>query len=89
MSKDQFYFQGKYFDTSEEMFEYAHKWKDLPLEEETAKKIMDTLKKDIVMNIFLRGLEFTNGEFCQYVENVFFAAIKALDEEGKKCQEKE
>jgi len=89
MGENEFYFKGKFFKTFEEMCDHIKVWSKEPLDQLTAEKIMDTLKKDVVMNIFLRGLEFTNGEFCQYVENVFFAAIKALDEEGKKCQAKE
>jgi len=69
--KGQFYFQGSWFDSSEEMFEYVDKWQHFPLDQETAERILDRLKKDIVMNVFMTGQPFTNAKFSEYVERIF------------------
>lgn len=45
-----FYFQGKYFDTVKEMFDYCVKWGDEPLDQETATRLLKTVTKDIVLN---------------------------------------
>lgn len=75
-----FYFQGKWFDSSEEMFEYAREWRSFPLEQECAERIVDTLKKDIIMNVFLMGAKFNNNEFSNYVENIFQYSMKLLND---------
>lgn len=76
--KDQFYFQGKYFDNSEDMFEYAKEWLKISLDQETAERQLNSLKKDIIMNIFLRGIEFNNREFNAYIERIFQFSMKEL-----------
>ena len=77
-SKNQFYFQGKWFDDSEAMFKYAEEWKSFPLDEETAKRIVDRLKNEIVMNVFLIGKPMSNIEFSAYVEKIFEFSMKNL-----------
>ena len=83
MEKQNFYFQGKYFETSEEMFEYANKWSDFPLDEEMAEKILNGLTKDIVMNVFLHGQPFSNDEFIKYVQRIFEFSMRTLNENNK------
>jgi ADP-glucose pyrophosphorylase len=73
--KDQFYFQGKYFDNSEDMFAYSTEWLKLSLDEETADRQMNILNKYIIMNIFLRGIKFNNHEFNEYLDRIFEFAI--------------
>jgi hypothetical protein len=88
MSKNQFYFQGKYFDTPEEMFDYSHKWNDLPLEQESAERMLAQVNREIVMNTFLLECVFTNGEFREFTNNLFDFAIKQIMEK-RTCQAKE
>lgn len=78
MSKDQFYFQGKNFDDFDEMINYAEDWKALPLDQETAERILDRLKKEIVTNVFLIGKPMNNLEFSAYVEMIFEFSIRNL-----------
>lgn len=80
MTNKNFYFQGKYFETDQEMFDYAIKWNYEQLTEETAERILSTLSRDIVMNIFLRGLEFDNSGFTSYIDRIFEFSMKTLME---------
>ncbi|HEX4374900.1 MAG TPA: hypothetical protein VHZ50_16465 [Puia sp.] len=77
--KDDYYFRGKYFDKFEDMLKYSTEWKNFNLNPETAEGILDRLKKDIVLNIFLRGSSFTNAEFSDYVEGLFIFAMLELN----------
>ena len=76
--KNQFYFQGKMFDDSEEMFKYSEDWKTIPLDQETAERILDRLKKEILMNVFLIGKPMNNLDFSAYVERIFEFSMKNL-----------
>ncbi len=76
--KNRFYFQGEFFETSEEMFEYATKWQSFPLDQKTAERILKGLNKDIIMNIFLVGKPFTNQEFNEFAEKLFQYSMQEL-----------
>ncbi len=76
--KDQFYFQGTYFDTSEQMFKYIESWRKFPLDQETADDILKHLKNDISMIVFLNGHKFTNEEFSFFVIEIFEFSMKRL-----------
>lgn len=78
MTKDQFYFQGKYFDNEAEFLKYAHDWLKFPLDQKTADRQINTLKKEIIMNIFLNGIKFNNEEFQQYINKIFEFAVNQL-----------
>ncbi|CAB4133807.1 hypothetical protein UFOVP264_27 [uncultured Caudovirales phage] len=75
-----FYFQGKWFDSSEEMFSYAVEWNSFLLNRETAERILDKFKKDLLINIFMAMPSFTNREFSNKVEEVLLFAIQKLRE---------
>ncbi len=77
--KDQFYFEGKYFSNQEDMFEYVKEWQKMPIDQETADRILDRLKKDIRMNVFLRGNGFDNAGFSNYVERIFLCSMNELN----------
>lgn len=77
---NKFYSEGKFFDTFEEVLEYSKKWNDFDLDTLTADRHLDRLKKDITMNIFMRGIKFTNSEFIKYINSIFEFAIKTLPE---------
>lgn len=78
--KNQFYFQGKWFDSSDEMFKYVNEWQKFSTDQETAERILDSLKKDIILNVFLRGKAFTNAEFSEFVEMIFQYTMRSLNE---------
>ena len=80
-NKDQYYFQGKYFDDSDQMFEYAKNWQNQNLDQETAERQLKALSKDIIMNVFLRGIKFKNNEFNAYLERIFQFAMNELNRE--------
>jgi len=84
MTKDNYYFQDKWFETPEEMFKYMYEWRDFPLNQETSERILEQFKKDIVMNVFLLGRTFNNIDFTRYIEKIFEFAIKTLNERDLK-----
>lgn len=77
--KNTFYFQGKYFDNEEDFWNYSKKWRFLPLDQETADRNLNTLKKEIIMNIFLRGIEMDNMQFSALLNRIFEFVINDLD----------
>ena len=76
--KNQFYFQGKMFDSYEEFMEFAKVWPNMELTQEAAERILDGLKKDIIFNIFLMGRVLTNDEFTKVVEHGFYEMVKKI-----------
>lgn len=70
-SKNQFFFQGKWFHNQEDMFAYVKEWQNLTLDQETAERILKDFSKEMMMNIFLRGVEFTNLEFTSFLSDLF------------------
>jgi hypothetical protein len=76
--KNQFYSEGKYFDKEEDFWAYVKEWPTFTLDQETAERHLDTLKKEILTNIFLSGIKFNNIEFREYVNQIFEFAIKEL-----------
>jgi len=83
MTNKVFYFQGKYFDTDEEMFDYAIKWNYEQLTEETADRIAYILSQDIIRNVFARGNGFDNSGFTSYIDRIFEFSMKTLAEYEK------
>lgn len=79
MDKNQFYFQGKFFDNDKEMFEYAAKWPNQKLDKETAERLLSTFCKDCVMNIFLLGREMTNGDMKELLDDAFYCFIHKIE----------
>jgi len=77
--KNTFYFQGKYFDNEEDFWNYSKEWRFLPLDQETADRNLNTLKKEIIMNIFLRGIEMDNMQFSALLNRIFEFVINDLD----------
>lgn len=73
-----FYFEGKYFDNEEDFFKWVKEWQFLSLDQETAEIKLDNLKKDILMNIFFRGIKFTNNDFVIFLNKIFEFAMKEL-----------
>ncbi len=76
--KNQFYFQGRMFDSYEQFMEFAKVWPSLELTQEAAERILDFQKKDIIMNIFLMGRVLTNDEFTKVVEHGFYEMVKKI-----------
>ena len=69
--KENFYFQGKYFETSNELFEYANDWQNKTLNQATAERFFKRFSQDCIMNIFFVGIELTNIEFSEIIERLF------------------
>lgn len=76
--KDQFYFEGKYLDNEDDFWKWVYNWANLPLDQETAERLFDTHKKEVIMNIFLRDVKFSNFEFRQYLNNIFAFSMNEL-----------
>lgn len=77
---NQFYFEGKYFDKEDDFWAYTKEWQTFPLDQETAERKLNTLKKEIFMNMLSRGLQFNNIEFNAYVNKIFEFAMNELME---------
>lgn len=75
---NKFHFKGKSFDTFDELLECYKQWSKLDLNEKTAAETLDSLNKEICLNIFARGVKFSNGEFVKLVEKIFEFFIKEL-----------
>lgn len=69
--KNNFYFQGKFFEDEEAFWQYVQKWGGMPLDQETADRLLNQLKKDILLNIFMFEREYTNNEFQKLLGKVF------------------
>lgn len=78
--KNQFYFEGKTFVKKEEFWNYVKEWGNLPLDETTASNQLDILKKEVMMNIFLRGIKFKNWEFRKFLGEMLMVFVKVMDE---------
>jgi hypothetical protein len=76
--RNQFYFEGKYFDTFEEMIKHCVNWADLELDIKTAETHLNHLQREIVLNIFMRGIKFKNAQFKQYLQEIFEFAIEKM-----------
>lgn len=83
-AKDQYSFQEKLFDSSEDMFKYVNEWGSLPLDRQTAERFLNAVKKDILMNVFLTGKPMNNAEFSKYCEKLFEFSMKNLHTESLK-----
>lgn len=81
MNEDnKFYYQGQSFDSEDEFWAYVKRWPNLPLDEQTANRILETLKKEIKLNLFIKDIKFSNSQFSNYIEKVFTYAIRKLDD---------
>ena len=72
-----FYFQGKFFETFDEMLEYYKIWEQSKLDEKTAKEMTDKIMEQILVNVFLYS-EFTNKEFNEYLQKTFDFSMNLL-----------
>lgn len=83
---DNFYFQGKYFKTQEEFWTYVNEWPYLKTDEETINRLMDNLKKDIILNFKMYEMKLTNGKMNLMIQEVFLLMIKSLMENENKFE---
>ena len=77
-NKDQFYYQGKYFEKQEDFWAYVKEWQTLALDQETAERLTETFKRDIVMNTLLTTETITNIEFSNLLGDTFTFFIATL-----------
>lgn len=73
-----FFFNGKRFDTLEEMIEYSKEWNNKEIDQQSCKLILDILCRDIFTNISMYGLRLTNRKFSQMIEEIFLDFMKQL-----------
>jgi len=81
--KDKFYFQGKFFDDKKEFWEYVDQWPEIELNQEILDEMMNSLKKEIMKNVFMYDRKITNGQMNSILENVFINIIKELNQLNK------
>lgn len=77
-TKDQFYFQGKWLDSYEEFIDYASKWSNLPLDEESANRTLESIKKTIIFNVRIYDIKLTNGEFALLFDNAVMKVLQKI-----------
>ncbi len=83
MTKDNFYYKGEYFDTPEELFEYVKEWHKKYLTQETACTLLEGLKKDILLNLFLHGHQLSNQDFSIIIQEVFDFTLRKIREDNQ------
>lgn len=74
-NEQQFYFQGKVFETFAEMIKYTQEWGNTRLNQETATRLLQALKDDILINVFMYPECFTNQQFNNCLNEIFSFAI--------------
>ena len=75
---DTFYFQGKFFETQEGFWKYVEEWPHLITDYETIDRLMNSLKKQVQMNIGLCDIKITNGQMNSIIENAFMNMMKEI-----------
>ena len=84
VKKDQFYFQGKYFDNENEFWAYVKEWPNLNLDPVTMYRLFDTFKEDCVINFFLMSEKsIKNGEMNKILEETFMFFMKKINKENE------
>ena len=57
----EFYYKGKFFENIEELFTFAKEWPFLIADQETFESMWKDIGNEISKNIFLHGIEISNG----------------------------
>lgn len=76
--KENFHFQGKWFETFDEMIEYSNEWGNYRLDMFTATDLFSKMMKSLLLNVFLTSKPFTNKQFNNYLDKLFENAIFEL-----------
>ncbi len=79
MSKDQFFFQGKYFDNEEDFWKYVLHWETLQLDAETLEILLHKFKIEIEMNIFSLNRKVTNRNMNDLLNESLLMIITEID----------
>lgn len=77
---DRFYSHGKFFENQEGFWEYVKQWPDLQLDQETLERMIDHLKTDILLNVFMYERKIKNCQMNSILENAFLNIIKELNQ---------
>ena len=80
--KEQFCYQGKYFDNEKDFWKYVEEWPKKMITLEDAGRLMDHLKNDMMLNLFnMMGMEgMTNGDLRRILEGMLFEFYEKLNE---------
>ncbi len=76
LDTENFYYKGKWFNTPEEMFEYAKEWNQTCISEESLNQIFKCLKKDILFNMGLFNFKINNSDLIEITESLFLEIMK-------------
>lgn len=74
--KNQFCYQGKFFDSSGELLKYSREWLLLETDETNFKRIWNECGKGIWMNLCLREMNLTNGDINAVLEKNFLRILR-------------
>ena len=78
---DKFFVYGKFFKTEEEFWKYSDEWPEMQITEESFDWVIELLRKDIKLNLFLRIMEMKNKEMTFLLEQLFKFFIHLLNKE--------
>lgn len=72
------FYQGKWFDSIDDMIEYAKQWSDSVADDDSKRMALKKMTDDLLLNIHLYDKTFSNREFSEYVYKVFLEAMRIL-----------
>jgi hypothetical protein len=81
MSEKNFHYIDRFFEKEEDFWAYVKEWEQLPLDEPTATLLLDRLKNDILVNLFICEYKGTNKPFQELLGdmlNMFFQQLPHL-----------
>jgi hypothetical protein len=79
-TRENFHFEGKYFETEDEFRNYASKWGAMELNQETVERKIEMLKKTILLHIFMCNRKITNSQFDKIITDTLFFVLRKINE---------
>ena len=71
-------YQGKWFDSLDDMIEYSKQWSDSVSDDDSKRTALKRMTDDLMLNIHILDMRFSNREFSEYVYKVFLEAMRIL-----------
>lgn len=76
----EFFFKGKYFDSFDEMLDYAGEWGRMKLTHKAAEQRLKEVARDIMINVKASGIVMDNFIFDHVCDDMLFFAMKRFVE---------
>lgn len=78
MEKNEFYFQGKSYDTLDQLIKGAKEWRFMTLNQETCRSLLKTCCNNIMLTIFMNDVKLTNGDMRFLLEELFLELLQKV-----------